>query len=88
MDHGIHAPELLNISTNNISRNDSANQLDHTICDTGYTEDGDYAVGVVSSVIGVILGVLGQVSRLKMAPATGINKQKDGGEESKNEDGS
>lgn len=86
VDHGMHAPELLNISTNNISRNDTANQLHHTICDTGHTEDGDYPVGYVPSVVGVIFGVLGKVPRLKMTPATDIDKQKDGGEETKNQD--
>ena len=88
VDHGIHAPELLNVSTNDISRNDTANELDHTICDTGHTEDGYYPVGFVSSVVGEILGVLGQASGLKVSTAAGVNNEKDGGEDAKNEDGS
>lgn len=32
---GIHLSKLLNIATDNVSRDDSSNELDHTVGDTG-----------------------------------------------------
>lgn len=56
MDHGIESTKLLNVSSDDIARDDTADQLDHPVDKTSDTVNGYNTVGVVISIVVEIHG--------------------------------
>lgn len=89
MHHGVHATQFLYISTHNVARNHSSDELHHPICNAGDAIDGNNAIGIIITVIGVssVLLRLHPVFWLQVTAGTGIDHQQDGGENAKDENG-
>jgi hypothetical protein len=87
--NGIHLSELLDVATNNVSRDDSSNKFDHTVGNTADAVDGDHSIRVILAVVReLILGVVAAVRRgYQSASGSSINDQEDGGKNTKDKDG-
>ena len=50
-DDRVDLSELLDAAADNVSRNDTADELDHAVGDAADAVDGDHGVGVVAAVV-------------------------------------
>ena len=86
----IHPSKFLDVATDNISRNDTADQLDHTIGNTADAVYGDDAVGIVVPVVREIIFrvLLPPLGRDEAAAGPRVDDEQDGGENGEDDDGS
>lgn len=79
----------MHVTSHNISRNNTANKLNHAVGDTADGVDGDHAIcGKVSVVVVVVLGMMPdttEVGRQKGATSGSVHDENDGSQNAKNE---
>lgn len=83
MDHGIESTELLDVTSDDVARDDTADQLDHPVDNTGDTVDGYNAVGVVASIVVEIHGwvVAAELCRHDGSAGDSVHDHEDSGEQ-------
>jgi hypothetical protein len=89
VDQRIHSTELLDVSSDNVSGDDTADKLNHSVHDTGNTVDGDDGIGVVVSVVSEVVLSVGLVPSLGDNLSTGgsVDNEKNGSAKTEEEDG-
>lgn len=83
MDNCIHPSQLLHVSSDDIPRDNTSNQLDHTVRNTGNDVDREKTVRVPGSVVGLV--ICGKESDL--ASSSRITDHQDGRDQTEGEDG-
>ena len=77
-----HGLQFLHVPTDDIPREDASNQLDHSVGNAGQTVDRNDPVRVVPAVVAEIVGMKRpKVRRLDPSTGRSIDNEKDGGEE-------
>lgn len=82
MDHGIGPSQLLNVSSDKVPWDNTSNQLDHTVRDTGNDVDRKKTVRIPGSVVGLV--VRGEEPDLSAGST--ITDHQDGRDQTKGED--
>lgn len=88
MDKRVHTTEFLDITSNNIARNNTSDELDHTIGNAGEAVDGDDTIGRVVAVVREVVCAVGAIPicRLESTASCAVDDQKDSGEEGEERD--